>query len=394
MISDNAAAASSQVDRLRSELALQQSHACRSPRSMYAYRNVQMFGLGAQLLFYRNSFVEAVVQSRCFDASTIHAASQYVGQQFCANRSLGCHLRKLHDSAAAAKAAVVEASIGHARFSRCPEFSLRTLADTVGRGYRSRDWLLAQAMAFLLEPTPRLSQFLADDVLQHLGGGRWPADGLVIGLHIRRGDKVAGHDRWGHGNAHSQLQYVRAVRHMSLRRSISTVFFETDDPLMRQSVPRALRASGLIVLTMPAHVFAKVNHASNVAHELAAIDQSTAKNDEAMAMLAALHLFGRCTAFVGTLSSNLGRVVYDLMLSRVDGPSASRPDFHDMDNDMPFACPMLWQFPYGSLVQFNPTPSTALHRTINTSFGARPSRGIGRPVLQIPHRRGLSASPA
>jgi len=147
----------------------------------------------------------------------------------------------------------------------------------------------------LLTPN-REAQSLVEEHLSDLG----LAQTKYIGVHIRRGDKIQ------EVPLVPMDKYVSAVVEMGVKMDINTVFLASDDPAAHAELQRKLGSSYTIVeqVRLPNEAYQLRGPASR------SMPPPYGEVDEEKSVLVDVAALLQSAAFIGTASSNIGRLVY------------------------------------------------------------------------------------
>ena len=166
-------------------------------------------------------------------------------------------------------------------------------------------WAYATLASRLLRPNAALQASAERAAARHL---RWGAGQPYLGLQMRTGDKKI------EAPVHATDEYLSAVLHMARVTGVRNVFVSgsLSDAEKRDTVCAPAERAGLLCAYVPA------TEAAAYGCPASAI----------MGFLVDVLLLRDADALVGTLSSNVGRLAYELSAARL----GRLPTFHDMDN--------------------------------------------------------------
>eukprot|EP00306_Pavlova_sp_CCMP459_P008138 CAMPEP_0185157836 /NCGR_PEP_ID=MMETSP1139-20130426/2026_1 /TAXON_ID=298111 /ORGANISM="Pavlova sp., Strain CCMP459" /LENGTH=379 /DNA_ID=CAMNT_0027722941 /DNA_START=229 /DNA_END=1368 /DNA_ORIENTATION=+ len=276
---------------------------------------------------------------------------------------------------------------GPARISVAPSFAaVWASLDPAARA--SRAWVRAVIARYLLRPNAALRANVArlEHTLELDAPGAYARTAAV---HIRHGDK------WHESRLVPTENYARVLGYLHMWHGVETAFVGTDDPQAVSQIREELAARGLAmrVVELPArefvlqpsnrgaagrmtHLFTRQQRAQarqqraqarqraqahmSKSSSQAGTPDAGAEPDEGRTMLSQILMFARCEWMIGTLSSNIGRLVYLLRYGETHAGLGRH--FIDMDGNEFTACPARKPWPVGSNGRRAPPldPETAL----------------------------------
>ena len=183
--------------------------------------------------------------------------------------------------------------------------------------FRADGWFasVAATYSFLLRPSAELGAALAA-AKASLG---WPADGKVLGLHVRMGDACAASEMARTSRRCDALEaYAPHVERLAARYGVRHVFLATDSEAVVGAARRRFARTGLALLYQKN---VSVRARGDAAGGGGLIDNllRNGKVDgyaEGWAAALDLLLLGESAALVGKFTSNLDRIAYALMSAR------------------------------------------------------------------------------
>lgn len=196
--------------------------------------------------------------------------------------------------------------------------------DNMVRPYRIGNWLaeglaehdpeyLADLKAFAVIRAYKYSADVRNRVETSLAQLGVEQGSDYVGVHVRRGDKVFGD--LAEAELISTESYAAAIRE-HLGTSGSRVYLASDDPGARSELQELL-GSGVTVIEAPR--LPQDTYNSTLTYS----DPEGREEEILYALLTDLEALRRSRAFVGTASSNLGRLVYILRGGPAGGPAVS-----------------------------------------------------------------------
>jgi len=164
----------------------------------------------------------------------------------------------------------------------------------------------AYLVDFLIRPNlemQRLIALTADKALP------WWGSRPFIGLHVRTGDKKR------EAPVHALSEYKVVLERVAMTSGINTVLLTgslSDDEKRAYAKILASSSQGIRVSYIPSIAFSRFSCPGSIV----------------LAFFVEVFLLRECSYFIGTQSSNVGRLVYELMAAK----SHRLPLMHDMDN--------------------------------------------------------------
>ena len=159
-------------------------------------------------------------------------------------------------------------------------------------------------------------------------GARGTGIGSCVAVHVRRGDACG--DTRGQRMCHATAEYASAARQLAERYDLRSAFVATDDAAALRELRAALEPDGIAVhaLSMQRSWYTRkrkgFDRETRIEERLRCGEANRfrlpgAPPGTAVGFAAALEVefMRRCDAFVGTLSSSLGRTALELMAARM-----------------------------------------------------------------------------
>ena len=147
----------------------------------------------------------------------------------------------------------------------------------------------------------------------------------TLAVHIRRSDK----EEMFH---HTDQEYLERIVMLNRKFGYDRVLLGSDSN-MTELIELLERDHNIHVMYIPHELFA---HDPTFYQDQRNHDNSPT----GLALMTQIHLMSQCAGFLGTLTSNIGRLVYELQNFSFS--------FFDMDGLNYFPCPMNYEPPYGS----------------------------------------------
>ncbi|CAH1787662.1 unnamed protein product [Owenia fusiformis] len=147
-------------------------------------------------------------------------------------------------------------------------------------------WVIGQLMGYLIQPSPSFSQQLED--LKRAIGFVHP----IIGVHIRRGDKITEADPIPTYKYIERIEaYINQLGYRTSNDKVPSIFFASDNRKLIGQIKQHYTQYNIIHVP---HYFSKT-HLDLIMFDIL--------------------LLKECDYFIGTFSSNVGRLVYELQQS-------------------------------------------------------------------------------
>lgn len=225
-------------------------------------------------------------------------------------------------------------------------------------GLRSELLVMATCVAWIMRPRPALQAAyayyasragLVPRDLSYINEGHPGEPQRCVAAHVRHGDKKSYHaqrNSKGVGSHLSAVSFWRWGVRLSTLLGAESVLFMTDDPASAEELTSYETPIPFVPVPAPLACFAVSNRstkaATDVLHDLMRQRRTSTTNtslgrapgcgphaDEGLLVLSGVLLLAECIGFVGTQSSNLGRLVAELMAARRFPPAV-----WDVTNDV------------------------------------------------------------
>lgn len=141
----------------------------------------------------------------------------------------------------------------------------------------------------------------------------WQPANSCVGVHVRHGDACKDHR--SQRRCYSAATYIRHARRLKSRYKLKGVFLATDDP----SVVRAFRAQRDLNVAVQGVDRGWLSGGGSTRIETRMKSRSATGGVQGRIgreTVVDMELLARCSAFVGTFSTNLGRLAYEIMAAR------------------------------------------------------------------------------
>ncbi|KAK4534908.1 hypothetical protein CDCA_CDCA03G0933 [Cyanidium caldarium] len=151
--------------------------------------------------------------------------------------------------------------------------------------------------------------------------------GQYISAHIRHGDKQEGFmlfdDEW-----------ARILRRAAAVTGLRKVFVSTDNDTMVATLRQQLPTEAMQLIQVPQHYFVQTGVAE-AAHAISS--EEHLQNDQGLVLIASMKLLMDARLAIGTLSSNIDRIVQ----LNMNNTRHLLPPFHDVDGDTTYLGPYI-----------------------------------------------------
>jgi len=219
------------------------------------------------------------------------------GFSSCKSGNFECFLQPF-SSCGGGRKHTMDAMTGKSTDKRIPWAPLRGVATDLF-------WYHSLLVGYLWKPNAA-STAEVDRIAKEIGYG----GDKCISLHVRHGDACA--DKRGQRKCHPLKSYMAGVNAMAAKYNISTVYLATDDDKVAKE---SAAYSQYKWVTQPMD---RGFYKAKVRIEDRMKDKGNARKAGAVGMQAVvdIELLSRCDAFVGTFSTNLGRLAFQVMAAR------------------------------------------------------------------------------
>ena len=289
-------------------------------------------GLGSTLHVMRNYFLLSMHKGYAFDPSG--GKSPYVSRNRCRSGSALCWFESPTNCSGLNRNGSLRSdshTLAHPAYGpECPAFDPAVFqkAANLSRGYPIA-FYASLLMQHLTRPNPELTRFT-----EMLRAEINFKPGRTLGVHIRLGDKCNG--RNGDNVKCIPVQaYANAIRCLARAKGYQRVFLGSDNLTTFATLSKLLKGHVNHVVQIPSGYFQEDPQFYSKPKLRANQQNGGSAWDEGMVLLAQIRFFAECDGFLGTLSSNLGRLVYELAVVKSSGDPI---EFYDMDGNPYMIC--------------------------------------------------------
>lgn len=352
-------------------------------------------GLGSQIHIMANVFLAALFRGRLFVNELF--STQYVDERICPRKNFDCLFEsitscRLEDIVGERDAAALRvAALSHDDMTKmrvlekyaprvsfegleCHRLAPKALASLGKRAGLARQhdetWYFRQVMRYIWHPIPRVRSF-TDALSGQIGHTASVARG-VVGVHMRWNKNTWNGKGFSEGSSFerpfdfSTDEWAITAKHFASQNAADTVFLSSNAPERYQKDFVAAVAPLRVIfvpLSMWTDLSLKDTHQTgSLSFSPDAIAQLPATQvcfdddddvpcdlerhayDEGTLLLATVELFARCRMLIGCYSSNVARLVHEVMAIRMEDTSAlcmevgARPPTYDMDGSAYYTC--------------------------------------------------------
>ena len=292
-------------------------------------------GLGAQFVLIAGQMMHVLQSGGVYEIAD--TPTVYANPRVCLNKSFGCYVQRL--TSCPPRSTDTHSS----KHVTCVSFNAsfwgavgRSLSPPARRG-SGVEFYLGGIMQYILRP----SRLLHRRIAIARNRSRIGEDAACVAVHARVGDTKADRSRLPNP-PHLARAYAALARQAAYNGQLDSFFVNSDSPTMVREISTELAPWGP-VHTMPIQMFSMYKQAA-AGHEVAIAvgqkqratqlraNQDENEPDEGAALLAQLLISARCPAYVGSVASNLNRLVSGFRIGRWDHPIV------DIDGQAWFAC--------------------------------------------------------